>query len=219
MHDEYATTWYRTLTFTQTATFADGRTETWFEALEVPGRLRIDVAPADGGNATIFRNDSVYAFVGGKRERSARMVHPLLLLGFDIYRAPLEETVAKVRGLGIDLSKLRTETWQGRPVWIVGADVGDSVSTQFWVDAERLVFVRMLDRRSPGDQPESPPAWIDTRFNRYQRLGGGWIAPEVLFYVNGRPRLREVYADIRADVELPPRLFEVDEYTAPEWVR
>ena len=220
MHQEYSTTWYTTLTFVQTATFADGRTETWYEAVQLPGRLRIDTAPVTGGNATIFRSDSVYAFAGGKRERSAAFVHPLLVLGFDVYRAPIEETIAKVRGLRIDLSKLHTTTWQGRPVWVAGANEGDSVSTQFWVDVERLVFVRMLERRVPsGGLPESAPAWIDTRFNGYQRLGGGWIAPEVLFYVNGRPRLREVYADIRADVELPPNLFDVEEYVAPVWVR
>ena len=220
MHDEYATTWYATLTFVQTATFADGRTETWYEALQLPGRLRIDVAPVTGGNATIFRNDSVFSFAGGKRERSGAFVHPLLVLGFDVYRAPVEETIAKVRGFRVDLSKLHSSTWQGRPVWIVGADAGDSVSTQFWVDAERLVFVRMLERRVPaGGLPEAAPAFIDTRFNGYQRVGGGWIAPEVLFFVNGRPRLREVYSDIRADVELPERLFEADEYRAPDWVK
>src|SRR5687767_11803487 len=127
MHDEYATTWYATLTFVQTATFADGRTETWYEALQLPGRLRIDVAPVTGGNATIFRNDSVFSFAGGKRERSGAFVHPLLVLGFDVYRAPVEETIAKVRGFRVDLSKLHSSTWQGRPVWIVGADAGDSV--------------------------------------------------------------------------------------------
>lgn len=220
MHDAYAGTWYRTVTFVQTSTFPEGRVETWHEALALPGRLRIDVAPIENGNATIFRNDSVYAFEKGQRERAAALIHPLLLLGFDVYHAPVEETIAKVNSLHIDLSKLHTSTWQGRPVWVIGAEPGDTTATQFWVDGERLVFVRMLEKRPPAaGAPEAVPALIDTRFNDYQRLAGGWIAPEVVFIVNGRVRLRETYADIRADMDLPAGLFDADEYRKPGWVR
>src|SRR6478735_157960 len=45
MHDRYAGKWYNALTFVQTTTFPDGRTETWYEAMTVPGKLRIDIAP------------------------------------------------------------------------------------------------------------------------------------------------------------------------------
>jgi hypothetical protein len=62
MHDRYAGKWYRTLSFVQTSRFADGKTETWYEAAEIPGKLRIDIAPLDSMNAVIFRNDSLYAF-------------------------------------------------------------------------------------------------------------------------------------------------------------
>src|SRR5215475_10482911 len=45
MHDRYADSWYRTLTFVQTTTLT--RTgapiiQTWYEAATLPGRLRID---------------------------------------------------------------------------------------------------------------------------------------------------------------------------------
>ncbi len=217
MHEAHAGTWYRTLTFTQSTAFADGRVETWHEAMAIPGRLRIDIDPIAAGNASIFRNESLYVFQRGQRERSAPFVHPLLVLGFDVYGAPPETTIERLRALRVDLSKLGQGTWQGRPAWIVGAAPGDTTTTQFWVDVERLVFVRLIERRpAAGNSPE--PALIETRFNGYQRLAGGWIAPEVVFTVNGALRLTETYSNIRADIPLDSRLFDVDEYRPPRWI-
>jgi hypothetical protein len=214
MHEAHTGTWYRTLTFTQTTAFADGRVETWREAMAIPGRLRIDVGPVEGGNASIFRSDSLYVFQRGKRERSAPFVHPLLVLGFDVYGAPPEATIERVRALRVDLARLSQGTWQGRPAWILGAEPGDTATTQIWIDVERLVFVRLIERRpAAGNAPE--PELIETQFNNYQRLAGGWIAPEVVFRVNGVLRLTETYSDMRADVALDSRLFDADEYRPP----
>lgn len=218
MHETHVSTWYRTLTFTQKTAFADGRVETWYHAMALPGRLRIDVAPVRSGVTRILRNDSMYAFQRGTRERAVPLTHPLLVLGFDVFADSIERTVDRVRGFRIDLSKLDQGTWQGRPAWIIGAQAGDSSSPQIWIDTERLVFVRLIERRAA--EPESgESALVETQFNRYQRLAGGWIAPEVVFKVNGALRLTETYGDIRADVALDPRTFDVDEYRTPEWLR
>ncbi len=48
MRQRYLGKWYRTLTFVQKTTLADGKVETWYEAAELPGKLRIDIAPLDG---------------------------------------------------------------------------------------------------------------------------------------------------------------------------
>src|SRR5688572_17299851 len=52
----YASTRFRTLTFTQKTTFPDGRIEWWYEAESIPGKARVDVAPLANRNAQIFRN-------------------------------------------------------------------------------------------------------------------------------------------------------------------
>src|SRR5215475_1028776 len=63
MHDRYAGSWYSTVTFTQKSTTynADGTTkvETWYEAAQLPGKLRIDIGPASNGNGYIFSDGSV----------------------------------------------------------------------------------------------------------------------------------------------------------------
>ena len=210
MRDRYDGKWYRSLTFVQKTTFEDGRIETWHEAMRVPGLLRIDIAPIDSSNVLLFRQDSIYVIRGGQTRPARHMVHPLMVLGFDVYSDRAETTIGKLKALGFDLTKMREDTWQGRAVYVVGAAAGDSTSNQFWIDKEHLLFVRML-------QPGQGGAVAETQFNKYQRLGQGWIAPEVLFLSNGKVTTREEYGDIRADVTLPDDLFD-PKYAKPAWV-
>ncbi|HET7585312.1 MAG TPA: hypothetical protein VFK13_10410 [Gemmatimonadaceae bacterium] len=210
MHDRYAGQWYHTATFVQTTIMEDGSEETWYEAMMVPGRLRIDIAPLDSAHAIIFANDTMTEMRGGQVTRAVPLVHPLMVLGFDVYADAPEATLAKLRGLGFDLSTLHEDTWQGRPVYVVGANAGDARTNQFWIDKERLVFVRMI--RSRGNVVQ------ETQFNAYEPLGKGWMSAEVVFMTNGKVVTTEKYADIRGDVPLPDSLFNTSTYARPEWV-
>lgn len=99
--------------------------------------------------------------------------------------------------LKFDLSILREDTWQGRPAYVVGAKQGDLHSAQFWIDQKNLYFVRML-RPAGKDGAQTQ----ETQFNKYQRLGGGWMAPEVIFKVDGQVRTTEEYSEMRANPAL-----------------
>ena len=214
MRERYLGNWYRTLTFVQKTTLGDGKVETWYEAAELPGKLRIDIAPLDGKNTLLFRNDSLYEFKGGTLAESHPMVHPLMVLGFDVYAQPVDVTVRQLRALGFDLGRLHESTWQGRPVYVVGATAGDSVTRQFWIDKERLYFVRMLE---PGKQ--DPSARVETQFNKYIPMGQGWLETEVRFMVNGETRMLEEYTEPKAGVQLSPEIFDPGRWVPPGWVR
>lgn len=218
MHDRYDGKWYRTLTFVQTTSFANRPEETWYEAGAIPGRLRIDVAPVANGNTFMYVGDSMYVFQQGRRVAARKDRNLLMTLGFDVYGQPVETTAAQLRESGVDLTQVRADTWQGRPVWVVGAAAGDTTSAQFWVEQERLLFVRLLEPQRNPNAPDAPPAVLDVEFNKYEKLGGGWIAPEVIIRMNGKEIMREVYRDMRADVQLGDDLFATDSYHAPEWV-
>lgn len=213
MHDRYAGHWYRTLTFIQTTTLPDGRVETWYEAISAPGKLRIDIAPLDSMHVLLFRNDSMYELQGGKVVRGEAQIHPLMVLGFDVYHQPVAETVRKLEALKFDLAKVHQTTWEGRATWVVGAEPGDSVSPQFWIDEERLYFVRSLE-----PAPNKPEVTLDTRFGAYRPMGGGWLEMEVVFRANGKVRVTEVYADPQIDVNLDPALFDPSRWTPPAWI-
>lgn len=218
MQKKYAKSWYRTLTFVQkTKEFQEDGTSkvtTWYEAFSAPGKLRIDFDPIKDGNGILFSNYTLYSFKDGKQANARPFVHPLLLLGFDVYFLPVEETIAKLKDMKFDLSELREDVWQGRPVYVVGAKAGDLKSRQFWIDKENLYFVRMLES---GGKDGSITQ--ETQFNKYERVkGGGWVAPEVIFMVNGKVVVSEEYSEIRGGVKLDEKLFDPQHWRdAPHW--
>lgn len=216
MQKKYGKSWYRTATFVQKTTDydKDGNTKvsTWYEALSVPGSLRIDFAPIKEGNGILFTDSKIYSFKDGNQESSRPFVHPLMILGFDIYKLPPEKVLEVLKGLTFDLSVLREDTWQGRPVYIVGAKQGDLHSPQFWIDQKQLYFVRML-RPAGKDGAQTQ----ETQFNKYQRLGGGWMAPEVIFKVDDHIRTTEEYSEMRANPSLDNKLFDPQYWTSVHW--
>ena len=207
MHDRYAGTWYRTLTFVQqnTATAPDGRTDhsVWREYAAMPGRLRIEFEPLDSAGGILFVRDSQFVFNGGRLTAATAFVHPLMVLGFDVYFDAAEQTARRLEQLGFDLGTVHDDIWDGRPVYVVGAKAGDLRTRQFWVDKERLVFVRMLE---PGRRDTTRTS--DIRFNRYQPVGPAWLAAEVAFLVDGQQRWLEEYTEIATGAPIADALFD-----------
>ena len=217
MHARYDAKWYRTLTFLQhnTEHHPDSTVEhsTWREWLQAPGKLRIEFQPADSGNGVLFAGDSVFSFRHDSLLGARSFVHPLLVLGFDVYMQPVERTASQLQTAPrvFDLSVLSEGIWDGRPVWIVGAKAGDQHTRQFWVDKERLVFVRMLEP-APRDTTKT----ADTRFNKYAPMGGGggWVSAEVEFLVDGRQQFLEQYDEIQTNVALSAALWDARQWKA-----
>lgn len=207
MHDRYAGKWYGSVAFTQMTEIALPNDsivrQTWYETGRMPGLLRIDRAAKDGKNVVIFRGDSTYvrrnggAFVGRKSRNT------LMTLGFDVYAQAPERSAEIMTSEGYDMSKVSEATWEGRPVWVVGALAGDSATRQFWVDQERLVYVRSLE---PGLRDSTKQAEII--FGGYEPLAGGWIAKTVTVREGGKLLQREQYSDVVANVPAPDEMFD-----------
>ena len=211
MYDKYNKTWYRQLSFVQRAIFPGKPEEEWWEALKIPGRLRIDVAPIDsGGRTIIYRGDSLYVFAQKKLANKAVQPNLLLVLGFDVYAQPVESTIAVLKRGQFDLTKVHEENWDGRPAYVVGAAPGDLESNQFWIDKERLVFLRLIDK--------GPNGAADIRFTKYEKLGGGWIGTEVHFFRDGKEYFTEIYRDWKINPAVTEDLFDVSEWKRPAWV-
>jgi len=214
MHKRYEGKWYPTLTFEQQTIRYDSTgavlsEEVWYEAMQLPNKLTIKFNSWDSGDGLMIRNDSLYAFKEGQLTNTQPMLHPLLVLGFSVYCQSPEKTIADLQQLGIDLSKYHKRMHNGKKVYVVGAEEGDETSTQFWIEKERMLFVRLIQDFGNGRVQ-------DIRFNKYQALGGGWIAPEVVFYANGKLRLKEVYSNIRTP-ELGLDVFDPNAFVQSKW--
>jgi hypothetical protein len=136
----------------------------------------------------------------------------LLVLGFDVYRQDPEITAKIVKEEGYDLSKIHEDTWDGKPVYVVGAAKGDLKSKQFWVEKNSLLFVRDIEpARKDAEKIE------DIRFIHYQPLAGAWIAAGVEVYSEGRKVFSEGYTEIRANVKLDPKNFDPQKFAATHW--
>lgn len=208
MRDRHADSFYRTLTFRQlntTYTSAGEQESEWFERQVVPGLLRIDfVAPVADGSGILFRGDSAYSFQNGRLAQSVPQLNPLLLLAADVYAIPVDATVAKLVRLGVDTTAFRADEWKGSPVWVVGAPAGDSASTQLWVDAGRMLLVRLFHRQpAPGGRaPRTTEYQLE-----YQEVEGFQVPREILFLREGKPFFREVYADPRPNAPVGDSVF------------
>lgn len=217
MQKKHAKTWYRTLTFVQKSTTfkPDGTSEsvTWYEALSAPGRLRIDIDPIKNGNGFMYSNGKLYVIKDGKLTNTREQLNPLLVLGFDVYFQSTADSIKQLKQLEFDVTKLREDTWQGRPVYVVGADAGDSRSPQFWIDKQNLYFVRLIE---PAGKEKDKVQEI--QFNKYEKAaGGGWISPEVVVLVDGKRVFMEEYSEIRTRVKLDDKLFDPQNWTATHW--
>lgn len=212
MHNKYAGKWYKTLTFVQKTIHhqPDGTTtsETWYEAMAVPGKLRIDFADSKTGDGILFVDGKIYSFREGKPAQGRPFVHPLMVLGFDVYGQPAETTIEHVKGLGIDMSVVHQEKWQGKDVYVVGAKHGDLATAQFWVDKKDLVFVRLIQLGGREKKTVN-----ETQFNKYVKAKGGWVSAEVKFFTDGKPTTTEEYSDIQADIAL-----DADLWNPEKWV-
>ena len=212
MHKKYDGKWYKTLTFKQVTTTykTDGTSEDaiWHEALTAPGQLRIDFDPVDKGNGILFTGGKLYSFKDGKLAGNRPFVHPLLVLGFDVYMQPVETTIAQVKGIGIDMSVVHLEKWQGNDVYVVGAKLGDLNTPQFWVTKKDLLFVRLLQLGGKDKKIVQ-----ETQFNKYVKVkGGGWVSAEVQFFDDGKRRTTEAYSEIQTGMKLDASLYDPEKW-------
>jgi hypothetical protein len=213
MHERYASSWYRTATYVQKTTLTQGKLETWYTAIQLPSRLRVDVGPSLTGRAMIFRSDSLYQFGAKKLRGASYYPNAILILTQDVHVEPPARTIERLRKLRFNLARTHETTWQGKPVIVVGALAGDSLSSQFWVEKDRMLLVRLIEVNA-GD-PSRP---LDARFENYARAGGGWMEQRVTLLLGGQVVQQEEHTKIKTGMKQEEGLYDPATYRLPKWV-
>ena len=221
MRTAYAGKWFKNVTFVQQTvqTRPSGvvDTSTWYEALKSPDRLRIDFGDPKNGNGVIYTADSLYVVRSDTIARTVASGNPFLPFVAGVYAQPLDTTLRQIGVYKFDLTKLYTTTWEGRAVYVAGAQAAtDTMAPQFWVDKERLVVVRMLVALNPN----APTDVVDIRLNDYRPVAGGWLAVQVAIMRGGKVIQKEDYSDWRGNVDLPDDFFVAQKWgKVPHWHR
>jgi hypothetical protein len=201
MHDRYAGHWYHSFTFHQTTEQYRNdslkKTQTWYEFIRFPDRFRMDFGAVDSGNAAIFRGDSCYRFKNFQLlSTTINNNEGLIFLLGGMFFYPLDQTYTILDSLHYDLTRAHEDTWQDRPVFVIGADGAN----QLWIDKERLYLTRMI--KVDGQQK------MDARFEGYQPFDGGWSETKCSFYINDKLIQVETYHDCKANTTLDDRIFD-----------
>lgn len=205
MHTKYANgKWYKYFTFSQNMEYYRNdsiiKKDIWHEAASLPGKLLIKFKEKNAKNGVLFENNMVHSYTENKDPISLPMVHDLLLVGLDVYFLKPEVTCHLLDSLGYNLSKIRDDVFEGRKVYVVGADKGDLESRQFWIDAERLYMHRIIYKKKKQVN--------EVVFADYVQKKKYWVAPTIIFKVNGKLNLIEKYEDIKFPKSLNPDLFD-----------
>lgn len=216
MHAKYADRWYNTLTYIQTTTLLGqsgaNTDQTWYVALSLPGRQRIDYGNPDLGNGILFRSDTGFQFSGGRLAQTGTGWNDLLLLTQDVYKQSPELTISVLRSLGFQMSRLRTSNFDGRTAYVVGSiSVTDSSSRQFWVERDRMLLVRIREKRGEGQ-------YSDIRIGDFIPAGNGWMAKQAYQLMNGIARVHQQVAQVKPDAPLDSALFDPKQFsTVKHW--
>lgn len=227
MFDRYTNRWFNTLTYVQyNQVFGEsdeGTRSVWLAAVRkhdrpgdpgvMPSTLpryqhRIDFVPLERREGTLFSRDTQYLVLQGVVSRVIPAVNPLFILMHEVYSELPSATVRRLRAAGINLDYIREDSWQGRPVWVVGTLSGELDVPQFWIDRNELLLVRLIDRSGPNG------GLVETRLTQYQRVGASWV-PRVIEVRDG-PRLleRQELHQITGDQPLDSLLFDPYRWTA-----
>lgn len=217
MHKLNKGKWFDAFTFVQRTIRFDenGQTRdssTWYEAIEYPKNFRIDYGDLKNGNANIFRNDSIYAFRSGSLQRADLNPQQFLLMKGGLYHYKVKEVLSMLEDYGYDTSKFRSDQWNGRPVYVLGAEKGDEQSAQFWIDAKHYYLVRRISSTSNNNV-------LDVHYSDHIAGGGGWVEQTVKFYLDGRYIQIEYYEEIDTAPELPHSLFDPNAFGKAHWYK
>ena len=212
MRQKYGTQWFKTLAFTQNNTLYSQRggqtTSQWRQQIAVPGKLRIDYLPLSQRSGVLFDGSRVHTFDNGRAIDAQPGVNVVLLVSADLYVLALDRATTLLDSLGFDLTKLRRDTWDGQPAFVVGAAAGDSTASQFWIDSERLVALRVVQKERRGTRD----IVTDVRFGKFAEFGGIPIATEILQYRDGRLVFREQRVDVRVNEPIPDATFDATKW-------
>ncbi|HMV10215.1 MAG TPA: hypothetical protein PK325_08290 [Cyclobacteriaceae bacterium] len=211
MYNHYKGEWYKNLTFTQkTTTYKEGnpeKEEIWYEALSIPHGLAIKFENMKSGNGLTFKGDSQYVWKDDRIVSRTRTTHVLLILGFSVYIDKPDATIDKLQKSGYDFERFEIDTLTGKKQYVIGnPDI-----CRFWIDAETMLFTKMENKGRKGNM-------FQTQFNKYEKLGKGWIAVEVVFMRNGVVTSREEYRNIATPKKLPANLLSTtDTFSDLHW--
>lgn len=200
MHTKYYQAPCKTYTFTQKNTHYRNDSlvgmSTWYEAIELPDKFRIEFGDRANKNYVLFKNDSSFSYKKGELTKKKSDENILLLLLGGMYYRDLDDVLKRLERAEFNLNKLSEQKWNNEDVYVIGAESNELNTNQIWINKNDFRVLRIIERYSPKDV-------MDIRFETHQPSCKGFIETRVSFHRNGKLEQLEEYLDITETKEFP----------------
>ena len=170
----------------------------------LPGRFRTTTLPASRRTALVRNRQRVAIFERGRRVVSRTHVDLGTLLAYDVYAQGIDSTIQALEAAGVRYGIARRARFEGRPVWVVGAEEGDTARPQFWIDANEWRVVRVIQR-----DVRRSSMLVDVRFSEFTDAVGVPIPTRVDVYRNGEWSERQTVTDVAINPAVPAHAFDI----------
>jgi outer membrane lipoprotein-sorting protein len=204
MHLKYKSGPCKSYTFSQKNTHYRNDTvvgtSEWHEYIEFPDKFRIEFGKPGEGNFIIFKNDSSYRYKNNQLRKVTEDHNVLLLLLGGMYYRDLNDVYGRLEKEGFHTDILSTQKIKKQTFYVIGAQKGDTLTNQIWVDKTNFRVVRIIEKMEPQ-------SIMDMRFDAFQKSCNGFTETKVSFKRNGKLEQVEEYYDIKSHDHLPDEIF------------
>jgi hypothetical protein len=204
MYQKYHGKWHRNLTFVQKteqiAYEQIDNTQTWYEAIQFPGDLRIDIGDTKNGNLIIFHNDSLFKYQNDSNIYARVDHNTLVFLTGGMYFHTLDSTLTLFKNYKYDMSKAMEAQWKGKDMYVIGADIANAPANQLWIDKETLLVHRIIEY----------DGWskMEFQFEDHEQFGESWVETKVTIYQDDKKAQIEYYQDLKVNQPIDSRIFD-----------
>jgi hypothetical protein len=208
MYKRYAGKWFSNFSFSQTTENYKKdsliKTTQWHETIVYPDYFRITFGEHNDGNAIIYKKDSSFLFKNSKLVQKGLRTEDMPFLLGGMYFIPFDSIKPKMIKEGFDVTKAHTSIWQGKKAFVIGSDNDDEKINQLWIDAEKLIVIRLL-KYLPNMKQEAI-------MNDHQKLGKAWSETTVLFYINDKLYQKEKYYNCKINTAVDMNIFDTNNF-------
>lgn len=170
----------------------------------LPGKMRVELLPSSRRTGSVRDRQRLAVFERGQRVSMVSRVDLSTLLAYDVFAQSVDTTIMWLDSARVRFALVRRDELNGRDVWVVGANEGDTTSSQFWVDAERWRVLRVIQR-----EPRAPSQISDVRFVEYTELLDVPVPLRLQVYRSGRLARQDEISDLSVNPAVPARAFDL----------
>jgi len=175
----------------------------------LPGKMRVDNLPRSTRSGYIRDRQRLAVFRAGQRVSTVNRVDLRTLLAYDVFAQSIDTTIMWLDSARVRFGMLRRAKFEGRSVWVVGADEDDLTSPQFWVDADRWRVVRVIQR-----EPRAPSIVSDVRYKEYTELLDVPVPTRIEVWRDGRLVEQQELSEFAVNPSLPRSVFDLSKWRA-----